>query len=310
MIKKSELKNHKDSWGRANKAWLSLSLVLFMLFSFASCDYIKPKKESEESENETPLARVKDKYLYEKDLGSVLKEAMSKEDSASMVNRFINSWIRQQLMLSKAEEIIDVNMSQIERKVQDYRYALISFEFKKKFISENLNTDVGEEEINEYYKENLDNFLLNQNIVRCRYVQVPLNAPKSNKIPPLIKSDKEKDKKELNSYCFQFASNYNLEDSIWLNFDDIVLNTPLKNIPNKIQFLKSNKFVQTQDSAFKYLLYIKEYKILDQLSPLEFVRDQIENIIINKRKVALSKELEDQVFKEAIEENSFEIYGE
>jgi hypothetical protein len=282
--------------------------IVICLCALFSCDYIKPKEVEQEETVKTALARVNDNFLYYEDLGSLLKEASNHDDSVSIINRFVNSWIRQQLMLKKAEEIIDMNMSEIERKVDDYRYALISFEFKKRFITENLNIDVSAAEISEYYQDNLDNFLLNQNIIRCRYIQVPIGAPKIRKVSSLIKSEKPKDIKDLSSFCFQFASNYNLEDSLWLNFDDIVLNTPLKNIPNKIQFLKSNRFVETQDSSFKYFLYIKEYKIQDQLSPLEFVKDQVENIIINKRKVALSKELEDRIYKEAIEQNSFEIY--
>ena len=68
--------------------------------------------------------------------------------------------------------------------------------------------------------------------------------------------------------------------------------------------------VVTQDTAFKYFLYIREYKIQDQLSPLEFVRDQVKNIIINKRKVALSNELENKIYQEGVEQNSFEIFIE
>ena len=41
---------------------------------------------------------------------------------------------------------------------------------------------------------------------------------------------------------------------------------------------------------------------------MEFVRDQIENIIVNKRKVALSKELENKIYEEGVEENSFEVF--
>lgn len=285
-------------------------IPILLLAVFTSCDFIARKDEEQEVESKVPLARVNETFLYEDDLAPLMAEAISSEDSNSIRNRYINSWVRRQLMLAKAEEIVDVDRAEIERKVQDYRYALISFEFKKQYIDKNIKTEVSEEEIQAYYKENLDNFLLNQNIIRCRYIQVPSKAPRIQKIKRIIASDKPNDMKELNSYCFQFASNYNLEDSLWLNFDDIVLNTPLKSIPNKIQFLKSNKMVETQDSAFTYLLYIKEYKIQDQLSPLEFVRDQIMNIIINKRKVALSKELENKIYEEGVEQSSFEVFDE
>jgi hypothetical protein len=41
---------------------------------------------------------------------------------------------------------------------------------------------------------------------------------------------------------------------------------------------------------------------------LEFVKDDIRNIILNKRKVELAKKLEDDVFKEAQDDEDFEIY--
>jgi predicted house-cleaning noncanonical NTP pyrophosphatase (MazG superfamily) len=52
---------------------------------------------------------------------------------------------------------------------------------------------------------------------------------------------------------------------------------------------------------------VKEYRISDNISPLEFVRDDIRTIILNKRKVALAKQLEDEIYNTAILEKEFEI---
>ncbi len=41
---------------------------------------------------------------------------------------------------------------------------------------------------------------------------------------------------------------------------------------------------------------------------MEFVKDDIRNIIINKRKVLLAQELEEKVFNDAIEKDEFEIF--
>ncbi|MFT5570737.1 MAG: hypothetical protein ACI9RP_002794 [Cyclobacteriaceae bacterium] len=47
----------------------------------------------------------------------------------------------------------------------------------------------------------------------------------------------------------------------------------------------------------------------DQVSPLEFIREDIENIIINKRKLALKKELEKAIYEEATVKKNFEIFS-
>ena len=42
---------------------------------------------------------------------------------------------------------------------------------------------------------------------------------------------------------------------------------------------------------------------------MEFVMDDIKNIILNKRKVELAKKLEDEVYKYALDQNEFEIFN-
>jgi hypothetical protein len=42
---------------------------------------------------------------------------------------------------------------------------------------------------------------------------------------------------------------------------------------------------------------------------LEFVRDNIVEIIVNKRKIALANQLETDIYSEAQNNNDFEIYG-
>jgi hypothetical protein len=168
---------------------------------------------------------------------------------------------------------------------------------------------IAQSEVDAYYKNNVDNFILKQNIVQGTFVKVPKNAPRTEKIKELIYSSRDKDKKELKSYCLSFSAAYHISDSIWMVFDELVKNSPLAEIPNKIQFLKSNPYYETSDDGFLYFLKVDQYRISDNISPLEFVNDDIRNIILNKRKVELAKQLEEEVFNEALNEKEFEIYN-
>ncbi len=145
--------------------------------------------------------------------------------------------------------------------------------------------------------------------MRATYLKVPLTAPKIKKIKDLIISTKEKDKAELKSYCLSFASAYHLADSTWMQFDDLVKDSPLTDIPDKLQFLKRTPYYETSDDTHLYMVNVEEYRISDSVSPLEFVREEIINIILNKRKVALAKQLDEEVFNKAKENEEFEIYG-
>ena len=63
-----------------------------------------------------------------------------------------------------------------------------------------------------------------------------------------------------------------------------------------------------QDSNFAYYVNIKEFKIKESISPLSFEKENIKKIVLNKRKLTLIEEMQNNLFKEALKKNDFEIY--
>lgn len=276
-----------------------------------SCDYINLKQYSteEEEEEKTPIARVKNSVLYLEDLKGIVSKETSSADSTNIMNRYVNSWIKKQLLINEASEKINFDVASIDRKVLDYKYALMVHEYKKYYVDQKLDTTISQAEIQKYYEENKNNFELKQNIIRGHFIKIAKNAPKIKRLKSLVTSTKESDMNELKSYCFRYAETYFLEDSVWINFDEVIRNTPFVSVTNKVQFLKTNNYVEEEDDKYLYILKIKEYKISDQISPLEFVRNDINQIILNKRKVAIANQLEEDVFEKAQQANKYEIYN-
>jgi hypothetical protein len=285
------------------------SVVILILTLFAGgCDFIRMKENRlTESENGEAVARVNNTFLYKDELSGIAAYGSTKEDSAARVEAYIDSWIRKELLIQEAARKININEAEVERKILDYRYSIIAYEYQSYYIKQNLDTVFDDSEIKTYYKNNVDNFILKQNIVRATFVKVPKNAPKINKLKDWVFSQDEDDKKSLKSYCLSFSVAYHIADSTWMIFDDLVRNSPLMEIPNKVQFLKANPNYETEDENYLYFLKVDEYRISDNVSPLEFVTDEIKNIILNKRKVELAKKLEDEVYENALEHKDFEI---
>ncbi|WPP51042.1 NADAR family protein [Catalinimonas niigatensis] len=266
-------------------------------------------QEAEEGEVLIPVARVFDNYLYIQDLEGIVDENVSPADSASIMNRYIDSWIRKQLIIAEAATQINFDEVELERKILDYRFALMVYEFEKKYVTQRVDTEISENEIKAYYQENKDNFELKQNIIKGVFAKVPKEAPRIGRLRNLFQSKlTDEVKEEIKSYSLSFAASYSLDDSVWYDFEDVIKNTPLVSIPNKVQFLRENEFIETSDDIYVYFVKVIDYKITDQISPIEFVSDDIVKIITNKRKVALTKKLEEDIFKEASENNEFEIY--
>jgi hypothetical protein len=285
-----------------------LVLVLLTAVLGGGCDFIKMKKEAVAPEDaRRKIARVANTYMYEDELAGIVPPGTSRPDSVSRVEAFVDSWIRKQLLIQEASKKIDINEAEVERKILDYRYSIIAYEYQTYYIKQNLDTVIADQEIEGYYKTNIDNFILKQNIVRATFIKVPKNAPRIKKIKDLIFSNREKDQDELKTYCLSFSAAYHISDSTWMVFDELVRNSPLVEIPNKIQFLRANPYYETSDDSYLYYLKVEEYRISDNVSPLEFVKDDIRNIILNKRKVELAKRLEDNVYSEAQQQKEFEI---
>jgi len=283
--------------------------VAFVFLILSGCELLQVKSEEEEKKVEaTPVARVNETYLYESDLHGMVYIETSEADSAAWIERYVKNWVRKQLLIDEAKSKIDFDEADLERKILNYRYSLIAYQYQTYFINEHIDKNVSEEEILAYYETNQDNFPLKQNIIRGKFIKIPDNTPGLNKVKRLIQSPKEKDIISLQEFCFAQATNFTLVDSVWINYDDLVKGSPFAETPNTVQFLRNRKYAEAADESFKYYLKISEYKKTDDISPLEVVKDQIVDIIINRRKVALAKNLEKEIYNEAKKQNSFEIY--
>ncbi|MBL7849730.1 MAG: peptidyl-prolyl cis-trans isomerase [Cyclobacteriaceae bacterium] len=289
-----------------SRTWICLLLVALNL---GGCELIRRKNEEPpKTKGPRAVARVNDVYLYETDLSGIVDNRTSREDSMSRVTAYVNSWIRKQLIIQEATRRMNIDEAEVERKVLDYRYSLIGYEYQNFYIRQHLDENISLQEITDYYNTHQDNFALKQNIVQGTFIKVPRTAPRTNKVKDMIFSKKPKDLEELRSYCLSFSTAYHLSDSLWIEFDKLVVNSPIAEIPNKIQFLKTNPYYETSDENYLYFLKIDNYKISDNVSPLEFVKEDIRNILLNKRKVELARALEDEVYENAVKQKNFEIF--
>ena len=280
-------------------------IPVILITILSGCDFFQPREQVVEA----PVARVYQTNLYPSDMKGLIPIGMSQEDSAQFAEKFVNDWIRKQLMISRAENEIDLNEAEIEQKVLDYRYALTRSTYEKKFILENLDENVPKEEIDSYYQGHSDDFLLKQNIVRCLFAQIPVDAPRQRRFEKNLQEFPETDLEDLRVHTTQFANRSFMEDSLWVNFNEVIAGTPFDEILDKNRILRTRKYLKDSDDKFDYYLRIIEYKKVDDVSPIDFVRGNIINILINKRKIALKRELEDKIYNEAAQLDAFEIFS-
>lgn len=280
-------------------AWFILMLALLPACS----------SPEEELPDEGLLARVYDQELYIDDLPSDIQSKAVGNDSLSLLKVYVNNWIRQQVSLHKAQENLSEEIPDIEAKVRNYRNSLIIYEYERALFEQLLDTTVDIKEIEEYYEKNQKNFELKRNIVRLRYVKLPLEAENMAKAKKWFLSDDASDRFKLLDYCSQNAVNTFMDEDSWLSFDDLLKEIPIAQYDQE-RFLRSNKFVELKDNDFVYWLYIHAFRIKNSISPLELEQDRIRSIIINKRKLKLLEEVEGSLLKDAESKNAIQWYIE
>ena len=284
-----------------------LIYISFICLSFFSCDLLEKNTDTANSDTNNVIATVGAGVLLRSDIENLLNGSNSEADSTRLAENYVKNWVKKELFLREANSNINIDLSEIEKKVSDYRYTLLSYESQKLYIQRNLDTAVSQAEIENYYRENEDNFVLRQNIFKGKFIKLSKEAPKKRDVRRWIKSLRPRDKESLRDYAFQYANNYSM-DTTWVRFDEITKATPFSTVTNKVQFLRNTNYAEESDSLYLYLLKIDEYKLSEDRSPLEFVKNEIRNIILNSRKVALAKGLENEIFERAKENEDYTIY--
>ena len=262
-----------------------------------------PTKE----ENKIAIAKAGNYYSYSDEISNIIPPGTVKEDSVELLKKFIDNWIREALVIQKAESNLTEGQKDVEKQIKDYRNSLITYAYEKELVKQKLDTVISNEEIELYYNNNQSDFELKDNIIKVIYVKVSKKAPGIEKLKKWYKSDNMKDREQLSGYCHQFAENFYLDDNSWLLFDDLLKEIPIQTY-NKELFLQNNRFVEVADSLNNYFLNIKGFKIRNSISPLSFEKENIKNIILNKRKLELITKMKQDVYNDATNDKEIEIY--
>lgn len=259
------------------------------------------------SDNKSPiLAKVYGNALYFNDVDTALLKTLETEDSIEYLIQQSNAWINEQVLLHEAELKLTDSEKNKEEEIQEYRNNLLLYELRRKFAINNLDTVIQDSEIVAYYNENKKNFELKRNIVRILYVKV-LEEDYISKVKYWMINPTDKNKLLLSEYCEEKAENYFLKDSVWLYFDDIWKEIPISKNYNRERYVTNSKFLEFKENNYKYLLKIQDFRIKNSISPLDFERQKIERIILNKRRISLIKEMEKNIISEAYKKGKIKV---
>lgn len=274
-----------------------ISVVIILLFS---CIRHEEKK--------TPLAKVYDKVLYfEDDLENIIPNQLSEEDSILFVKSYVNKWAQQQLLVEKAKINLKESELEIEELVSQYRQDLLINKYKEAVVAQELDTIITQIDIDSFYIDNKQIFKLNEELVKFRYLYFGNDILNPKEFISLFKKEDQESDAKILEQELQLKS-FNLNDSIWIKYDDIVSHVPFLKKYSKNRFLRKNFQIQEEDSSGVYIVKVKDVLLRNEIAPMSYALPTIRQMILHKRKLELLRKIEETLTKDAIKNNELQIY--
>ena len=275
-------------------------IFILLLFSFIT---IGCNNLSNNNSNNL-VARAGENFLYENDLPKFLSE----DDSIKKFMNFVESWAKEKVLY----DLSLVNLSQskkseIDELVNNYKVDLYINSYKDLIVNTRIDSLVSTSVIDSFYNLNSNNFKLNENLLKFRYVKVPNDNINLSRIKRYIVRVNDDDRLFLDSLNFQFAD-LKLNDSIWYTERDVITSIEFINRQNKSNYLIKNKLFTIEDSQYVNFFIVKDILKSGNIPPISYLYERIKSAIINQRKLQLLQSLNKEILNDALKSRKYEIF--
>ena len=275
--------------------------IFFIILLLFSCKQ-QIKKDGE------VIAILHGKKLLFEDIASQLPKPgiLNKADSLALLQTLVRNWAKNELLVKAAEFNLKEDLLDFEELVIQYRNDLLKHAYIERFVNQNLDTNVSSKEISNYYHKNLSNFELKESIIRAEFTAAPLEAQSVSEAKRWFKTNYYEER--YLDWIEVFATDQSTyTDSSWVPLDEFLEDIPLES-SNPYSYLKRTPRFTCEDSMMVYFVTVRELRIENSYSPLEYVRERTRKMILNKRRMDLIEKVEENIIINAIEKGDLYIY--
>ena len=252
------------------------------------------------------VARVYGHELHKSDLAGLVPQGVTADDSAAIVASYIDQWVRQTVVLSKAEKNVKQDFS---RQLGEYHNSLLIYAYERQIVDKLLDTMVTPGQIREYYDTHRNDFVLKNSIVKAVYVVAPKRSVAAPALKNLVSKRVFSDAEVVDME--QLASRHGLQGYYdadkWIPFYTLQASVPITTY-NENLYLRQNTSIVLSDDSLTYFVRILDYKVSDDISPIDLQKQAIRSIIVNRRKVDLLAKMQADLMAEAEKADEVKIY--
>ena len=260
--------------------------------------------EAAESSTQS-VARVGTATLTAAQVRAHVPVGLSLDDSATAAQRYVDQWVREQILVAQAEAALPPEAMAFEDEIKAYRNALLLHAFKERYVNERMDSEVSEEEALAFYEANEASFMLTDYAVRVLFINAPETAVLDDIREPFAALDST-GMIDIERWCVENGAIYGLDGSTWWTLSAFTKEVPMNFYRTESQ-LSSRRLVDFEADGRHYLVRFIEHALKDEVAPFSAVRNDVTEMILHRRKQQLLLAMEEQLVVKAWAEGLVEV---
>lgn len=246
-------------------------------------------------------------FLYQEDMRQALPFGISGADSVEFAHKFIRKWIEEQALYEKAEHNVRGD-ERIERMVADYRRTLVLNSYERELLQQKLPEELPEEDLQKYYAENKQLFILEEPVIKGVFIKSPLTSVGLKDLKKWYKDNSDESLEQLEKYAFRNAVLYESFYEHWVPVSELE-GKVIVNLSKLGEDFEKYRNIEVEDDEFCYLLHVEEYVMKGEEKPYELARHEIVDLLANNRRVEFMDRVKKDLYNQSVEMGRIKYYG-
>ena len=246
------------------------------------------------------VAQVDDKELMVRDILADMPEGLTGVDSATFVRMYTDTWVLNQLKLSRAEEVL-TSQKDIDRLVEDYRQSLIIRQLDQYYVDKEIETDITPRQISAHYRLHASQFKLDHDKVRGIIVRVPDNFRNTSALSEALRNVSGEGMVELNAFVEKHSLQITDLSTSWVLFSDFLSYLPTVRTRSYDNLLQTAKVQSMKSDDVIFYFTITDIARKGNTAPLETVEEDIRRMLYAERSSDIVKNYEQALKYEAVQ---------
>ncbi len=250
------------------------------------------------------VAQVYQYKLYASEVRQGMPVGLSQEDSLMLVHDFIDTWVKEKLVLHEAEKHLTPREKNFDKEMTDYRNSLlINRYYDKLWRGDTAENAVTDREIDDFARSLDSRYTVDKEIVRVNYVKLPSGSSLLEPVKGLLFDESKRvEEKETLVAMLGDSIEYLLDDEAWLYLDDLQNEVSFEIDAQQAENEAKTIHIEKEVGDQTVMLVILDYRSQRSVNETNEERAAAGMLLMNQRKTQFINQYVQDLYDKAVKE--------